>query len=115
MTKRMTYVEALEIAIKVVENQEAKERLIALRDTTAKRNSADRKPTKTQQANEGIKTEILQFLADGKSYTVTEIMQGVPSLNNVSNQKASSLIRQLKDSGAIIREEIKRKAYFKIA
>lgn len=113
--KKMTYVEALNIAIESVTNAEAVERLTALRDATMKRNSADRKPTKTQEANEAIKAEILEVMADGEARTVTEIMSAVPSLADASNQKAASLVRQLKDSGALVREEIKRKAYFKIA
>lgn len=112
--KKMTYVDALNVAIELTEG-EVRDKLTALRDATAKRNSADRKPTKTQQANEGIKAEILEYLADGSAHTVTEIMEGVPSLHDASNQKAASLVRQLKDSGALIREEVKRKAYFRLA
>ena len=115
MTKNMTYAQALEIAINTVTDEVAKDRLVALKASIEKRNSADRKPTKTQQANEGIKAEILEFMADGGKYTVTDIMAGVASLEGASNQKAASLVRQLKDSGAIVREEIKRKAYFSIA
>ena len=113
--KKMTYVEALNIAIASVDNEEAVERLTALRDATVKRNSAERKPTKVQEANEGIKAEILEFLADGGKHTVSEIMEGVASLNGASNQKAASLVRQLKDAGVLVREEIKRKAYFHLA
>ena len=113
--KKMTYVEALNIAIATVDNVEAVERLTALRDATAKRNSAERKPTKVQEANEGIKAEILEFLADGEKHTVSEIMEGVASLNGASNQKAASLVCQLKDAGVLVREEIKRKAYFHLA
>ena len=114
--KKMTYVDALNVVINgEAVTEEVMERLVALRDATAKRNSVDRKPTKTQEANEGIKAEILEFLADGSAHTVTEIMEGVASLEGASNQKAASLVRQLKDSGAIVREEVKRKAYFKIA
>ncbi len=112
--KKLTYVDALNAAIELTEG-EVRDKLIALRDATAKRNSADRKPTKTQQANEGIKAEILEYLADGSAHTVTEIMEGVSSLHDASNQKAASLVRQLKDSGALIREEVKRKAYFRLA
>lgn len=112
--KKLTYIDALNAAIELTEG-EVREKLIALRDVTAKRNTADRKPTKTQQANEGIKAEILDFLADGGKYTVTEIMAGVPSLADASNQKAASLVRQLAESGAVVREEIKRKAYFHLA
>ena len=112
--KNMTYAQALEVAIAVVDG-EVKDKLVALKASIEKRNSADRKPTKTQQANEGIKADILAFLADDGKYTVTEIMAGVPSLADASNQKAASLVRQLKDSGAIVREEIKHKAYFHLA
>lgn len=112
--KKLTYIDALNAAIELTEG-EVREKLIALRDATAKRNAADRKPTKTQQANEGIKAEIFDFLDDGGKYTVTEIMAGVPSLADASNQKAASLVRQLVESGAVVREEIKRKAYFHLA
>ena len=112
--KKMTYIDALNVAIELTEG-EVQEKLIALRDATAKRNSADRKPTKTQEANEAIKTEILAFLADGELHTVSEIMCGVVSLEDASNQKASALVRQLVEAGAVIREEVKRKAYFRLA
>lgn len=113
--KKMTYVDALNAAIAVVTDEAVVEKLTALRDATAKRNAADRKPTKTQQANEAIKADILAFLADGAAHTVTEIIEGTPSLNGASNQKAASLVRQLVDSNAVVREEVKRKAYFKLA
>lgn len=112
--KKMTYVDALNVAIELTEG-EVQEKLIALRDATAKRNSADRKPTKTQEANESVKADILAFLADGEKYTVSEIMAGVPSLADASNQKASALVRQLVEADAVVREEIKRKAYFHLA
>ncbi len=112
--KNMTYVQALEIAIDLVEG-EAKERLEALKASIQKRNSADRKPTKTQEANEAIKVEILAFLADGQLHTVSEIMTGVASLEDASNQKASALVRQLVESGSVVRVEVKRKAYFRLA
>lgn len=112
--KNMTYVQALEIAIAVIDG-EAKERLEALKASIQKRNSADRKPTKTQEANEAIKVEILAFLADGQLHTVSEIMTGVASLEDASNQKASALVRQLVESGSVVREEVKRKAYFRLA
>lgn len=113
--KNMTYAQALEIAINALGEGEAVDRLVALKASIEKRNSADRKPTKTQEANEAIKSDILAFLADGEKYTVSEIMAGVASLADASNQKASALVRQLVDANAIVREEIKRKAYFHLA
>ena len=110
--KKMTYVEALNFAIDNLDNAEVVERLIALRDATAKRNSADKHPTKTQEANKGLKADILAFLADGSAHTATEIMGAV---GIESNQKVSALLTQLKNDELVTRELIKRKAYFKIA
>lgn len=113
--KQMTYVEAVNFAIDNLSNDAVVERLTALRDSLVKRNTADRKPTKTQVANEGIKADILAFLADGEKHTVTEIMGGVASLADASNQKAATLVTALVKAELVKREEIKRKAYFSLA
>ena len=79
----------------------------------AKKNAAkSTKPTATQVANAGVKEEILGVMESGKMYTVSELMKAVPSLNDTSNQKASALIRQLKDEGLVNRVEEKGRAYF---
>jgi predicted transcriptional regulator len=74
--------------------------------------NASRKPTKAQEENENIKASILDFMKDGKLYTITEIQKGV---GLESNQKTSALVRQLKDKGLVIRSENKGKAYFGLA
>ena len=74
----------------------------------AKKN-ATRKPTKAQSENEEIKSKILEMMEPNHAYTVTEI-QKVVGLE--SNQKASALVRQLKENGAVERSEVKGKAYF---
>lgn len=114
MTK-MTYVDAVNFALNVVADEAVKEKLTALRDSLVKRNTADRKPTKTQVANEGLKADILAFLADGEKHTVTEIMSGVSSLAEASNQKVATLVTALVKAELVTREEIKRKAYFSLA
>ena len=111
MTK-MTYVNALEIAIATVENAEAKAKLEALKASIAKKNSAERKPTATQKANEGYKVAILEFLAEGGKHTITDIMKGCGAVAELSNQRVSAIVRQLVEGGQVVREEIKRKAYF---
>ena len=113
MTNKMTYVKALEIAIKAVEdNKEVAEKLEALKASVAKKNSAERKPTATQKANEGYKEAILAYMEVGKKYTITELMKDVVELADLSNQRVSALVRQLKEDGLVLREEEKRKAYF---
>ncbi len=113
MTNKMTYVKALEIAIKAVEdNKEVAEKLEALKASVAKKNSAERKPTATQKANEGYKEAILNFMEVDKKYTITDLMKEVVELVDLSNQRVSALVRQLKDDGLVERTEEKRKAYF---
>ena len=76
-----------------------------------KKNSAEKKPTATQIANEGIKNIILETLGE-KSMTITEMQKSNSELAELSNQKISALLKQMTESGSIKREEIKRKAYF---
>ena len=78
----------------------------------AKKNSADKKPTAQQVANDGIKQAILEGMEDNRLYTVTEIQKSVPACAELSNQRVSALLRQLKDDKLITRTEDKRKAYF---
>ena len=113
MTNKMTYVKALEIAMKAVEdNKEVTEKLEALKESISKKNSAERKPTATQKANEEYKKAILSFMEVGKKYSISELMKEVVELADLSNQRVSALVRQLKDSGLVERTEEKRKAYF---
>ena len=111
MAKKMTIVEQYEAIIGKVEGVLSKEEiafLVERKDMHSKKN-ASRKPTKAQAENEGIKTAILDFMVEGKSYTVTEIQKGV---GLESNQKASALVRQLKEANLVVRKEEKGKAYF---
>ena len=113
MTNKMTYVKALEIAMKSVEdNKEVYEKLEALKESISKKSSAERKPTATQKANEGYKEAILSFMEVGKKYTISELMKSVVEIADLSNQRVSALVRQLKESGLVERTEEKRKAYF---
>ena len=82
----------------------------------AKKNSADKKPTAVQIANEGIKGTILNALAEnGGKMTISEMQKANAELGELSNQRISALIRQLIADGKVERTEDKRKAYFSIA
>lgn len=114
MTK-MTYVSALDTVLndtEIVLTDEVRDKLVALKAQIAKKNSAERKPSKTQAANEQTKSEMVAYLTtqdEGK--TATEIAEAF----GISNQKASALLTALVNDKKIEREVIKRKAYFKVA
>mgnify|MGYP002517294062 FL=1 len=78
----------------------------------AKKNSAEKKPTAVQVANEGIKADILDGMEIGKKYTITDLMKEIPACAELSNQRVSALVRQLVADGSVERTEEKRKAYF---
>ena len=106
MTK-MTYTMALEIAINAVaDNAEVAEKLTALRAQIEKKNSAERKPTKAQVANDALKGEILTALTE--RMTATEVAEKF----SISNQKASALLTAMVKGGIVERTVDKRKAYF---
>ena len=78
----------------------------------AKKNSADKKPTAQQVANEAIKSAIVDGMERDRLYTITELQKSIPECAELSNQKVSALVRQLKDEGLVIKTEDKRKSYF---
>ena len=77
----------------------------------AKKNSADKKPTAQQTANEAIKTAILNGMEKGRKYTITDLIKTIPECAELTNQRVSSLVRQMIPT-SIERVEEKRKAYF---
>ena len=81
----------------------------------SKKNSSEKKPTATQTANEGIKTAIVEGMEQNRLYTITELIKEIPECADMTNQRVSALVRQLVDSGAVVRTEDKRKAYFSLA
>lgn len=78
----------------------------------AKKNSADKKPTATQVANDGIKSAILEGMENGRLYTITDMIKEIPACADLTNQKVSALVRQMTPD-LIEKVEDKRKSYFR--
>ena len=111
--EKMTNVKAIDYVLANAElPTDVKEKLEKMKEQFVKKNSTARKPTATQTENAGLKVAILNAMENGKQYTITDLMKSVPELADLSNQRVSAIVRQLKDEGEVVREEIKRKAYF---
>jgi hypothetical protein len=80
----------------------------------SKKNSTDKKPTATQQANNTLKEAIIDLLVDGNPYTVSQIIKEVPECAGLSNQKVSALMVQLVNEGLVEKVIEKRVSYFKL-
>lgn len=108
--------------LKAVEGVKANPELVKFIDheleLLAKKNaSGEGKMTAAQLVNEGIKTEILDCMAKepNRMFTISEMQKEFPCCADLSNQRISALIRQLKEDGKVERIEDKRKAFFRIA
>ena len=116
MTERMTNVKAIAYVIENCEvPQEVAEKLAKMKASFEKKSNAERKPTPTQLENANHKAEILSFLANGEKVTISDLMKGIPSLSELSNQRVSAIVRQLTLTGEVVRTEDKRKAFFSLA
>lgn len=118
MTK-MTYVNAIDFALQIlnenhfegIEEEKAvvMDKLESLKGQLVKRNSGERKPTKTQKENEGLKAEILDLLTtEGKQ------CKDIAAALGLATQKVSALLKQLVDAGQAEKYTEKRVTYFKV-
>ena len=102
MANRMTYAEAINLAIEGNLNEETVERLEALKAQLAKRNSSGalKKPTKTQRENEDLKVKILDMLAEETDgMTATEVGSALA----VTCQKASAILSQMVKAETVVK------------
>ena len=76
--------------------------------------SANKKPTKTKEENEEIKTDILDNLTN-EGVTVSELQNKSTILGSLSNQRVSALLRQLIADGKVVKVVDKKKSYFSLA
>lgn len=85
-------------------------------DLLSRKNASTRKPTAHQEENDMLIEKIVNvlFRAPEVGMTVTEIAK---ALNNpdLTHSRINQLVKKLKDSGTVIREEVKRRAYFRLS
>lgn len=111
--EKITNVKALAYVLANVElPAEVKAKVENMKAQFEKKNSAEKKPTANQVANDVLKEAILSEMEDGRLYTISEMMKELPSCADHSNQKLSAIVRQMLGV-SIERVEEKRKAYFR--
>jgi DNA-binding transcriptional ArsR family regulator len=84
----------------------------------AKKNTTEKKPTAKQAANASVKDNIVALMESDadRLFTITELCKEVADLpEDMTPQRMSAIVRQLKEDGIVERIEEKRKAYFRLA
>jgi predicted transcriptional regulator len=114
MTKREKF-EALANLAEVKANPILSDFVAHELDLLAKKNaSGTGKQTATQKANEGIKSAILEEMANepNRMFTISEMIKCFECCADLSLPKVTALVGQLVSAGMVKRTEEKRKAYF---
>lgn len=85
-------------------------------DLLSRKNASTRKPTAHQEENDVLIEYIkgVLFRAPEGGMTITEIAKALDN-PDLTHSRINQLVKKLKDSGIVIREEVKRKAYFRLS
>jgi predicted type IV restriction endonuclease len=113
MDKKMTYVEALEVAISAVDNAEALTKLEALKAQLVKK-SAKKSPkeqAKAEQDKALMDALVVVLRAVGKA-TATEISKGDSILGGLSTQKIAAIAKKLSEQGIVTSFKEKKSSYY---
>jgi len=116
-TKKMTYVDALNVAIDRTEG-EVQEKLVQLRDVTIRRNSAERKPTKAQTAKRetdaGLRADILSAMEPETLYSSDTIAKVLIPDAGLTGPKVTFLMRDLVADNKVARVVSKNHIFYQI-
>ena len=118
MNKKMTIAERFQSIIDNPEYNLSDEDKAFLRDRIDKatrKTDGEKKLTAKQVANITVADKVYEFMAGtpDTQYTVSELLKVVPEFDGCSASYANAIIKKLKDSGRVIRIEVKGRAYFK--
>ena len=92
------------------------ERIVQVEKKNASAANGERKPTKTQVENQGIKEQIVSAMGEvDKPVTIADLQKTNADLAALTNQKISALLTQLVKANVVLRTEVKGKAHFELA
>lgn len=79
--------------------------------------SGSGKPTKTQEANAVLESDILDYMADhpNQLFTTTDIIKGCPACEGMNPQKVAPRMNALADAGSVTKSKDKGKTLWQYA
>ena len=86
-------------------------------DKATRKTEGERKPTAKQVENAKVADKVYEFMAGTPTtaYTVSELLKVCPAFTAIEDCSASyanAIVKKLKDSGRVVRNEVKGRAYF---
>lgn len=114
--KKMTIAETFAEIIATYELTDAHKAFLLDRiDKATRKTGGEKKLTAKQVANITVADKVYEFMAGtpDTQYTVSELLKVVPEFEGASASYANAIVKKLKDSGRVVRTEIKGRAYFK--
>ena len=120
-TTKMTTVKALDYVLDNYGDMddfpvEVKEKLLKMKEQALKKNTAPRKPSKSQVENDELRVKILDYLIEENApKRISEICAGIPELEDASSQRISGLLRPLILHGRVEKFIDKRVTFFQMA
>ena len=116
MTNKMTNRKALEYVLSNCSvPADVEEKLAAMVAALDRKNSAERKPTAKQTANESVRAALVEFInenAEGDGFTCADLLKECPAVEGKSNQYVSAILRQAVLAGEVSKHTVKRRTYF---
>ena len=118
MSKKMTIAEMFTAMLEKYPFTDEEREFLEGRIAQATRKSGgERKPTAKQVKNAEVADEVYAFMANtpDTAYTVSELLKVCPAftaIDECSASYANAIVKKLKDSGRVVRNEIKGRAYF---
>ena len=117
--KEMTKVNALTIALELVENSaHAEKEAVAnkirkeIENLSKKSAKASGELTKTQKDNLVLATQMLDWMESNHAYSISELSKNCPAILGATPQKIRPLLTGLIKSGTVVRTEEKGKPLF---
>lgn len=113
MDKKMTYVEALEVAIATVDNVEAVAKLEALKAQLVRKSEkkSPKEQAKIAEDKALMDALVVVLRAVGKA-TATEISKGDSILGGLSTQKIAAIAKKLSSQGIVTSFKEKKSSYY---
>lgn len=120
MANKMTYAVAIDSALEALASiegmDEVSARLAELKESLAKRaGSASKAKAKKSEADEPLKAAIADVLGESESkMTVSDIIKASETLDGLSNQKVSALLRKMIEEGKVEKTMEGKKSLFSL-